>query len=285
MANGLRCAGDLLFLIIFGSVNMQRRDFIKIGCVLSASWGVSSVGFAQVQNLNDAINKAGRQRMLSQRLAKAYLQIGMGVDLDQSRKILDASAALFDRQLIELKNFKATAEIKDGILKSEKTWLVYKDLLLGKAANPSDAKQVLQMSDSLLTMADQVTQQLEKQANSAAGKLVNIAGRQRMLSQRMAKMYQAIQWEVAEASSMQSLETMRKEFNSNMQLLESNADTTKSIQNELKLARQQWAYFDHAIRQPADARMRQQYATTVATTSERILQQMDIVTGLYQALS
>lgn len=264
---------------------MQRRDFIKIGCVLSASWGLSSVGFAQVQNLNDAINKAGRQRMLSQRLAKAYLQIGMGVDLDQSRKILDASAALFDRQLIELKNFKTTDEIKDGILKSEKTWLVYKDLLLGKAANPSDAKQVLQMSDSLLTMADQVTQQLEKQANSAAGKLVNIAGRQRMLSQRMAKMYQAIQWEVAEASSMQSLETMRKEFNSNMQLLESNADTTKSIQNELKLARQQWAYFDHAIRQPADARMRQQYATTVATTSERILQQMDIVTGLYQALS
>jgi hypothetical protein len=264
---------------------MQRRDMLKIGCMLGASWGLNAVCFAQVQNLNDAINKAGRQRMLSQRLAKAYLQIGMGVDLDQSRKILDSSTSLFDRQLIELKNFKTTAEVKDGLLKTEKTWLIYKDLLLGKAANSADAREVLQHSDSLLTMADQVTQQLEKQANSAAGKLVNVSGRQRMLSQRMAKMYQAIQWEVAEASTMVSLETARKEFNSNMHLLESHADTTKSIQNELKLARQQWAYFDHAIRQPFDARMRQQYATTVATTSERILQQMDIVTGLYQALS
>ncbi|MCL4695793.1 MAG: type IV pili methyl-accepting chemotaxis transducer N-terminal domain-containing protein, partial [Burkholderiaceae bacterium] len=28
---------------------------------------------AQVRDINDAINKAGRQRMLSQRLAKAYV--------------------------------------------------------------------------------------------------------------------------------------------------------------------------------------------------------------------
>ncbi|MBC3832817.1 type IV pili methyl-accepting chemotaxis transducer N-terminal domain-containing protein [Undibacterium amnicola] len=264
---------------------MQRRDILKLGCMLGMGWSLNSVCIAQVQNLNDAINKSGRQRMLTQRLAKAYLQIGMGVDLDQSRKILDSSASLFDRQLIELKNFKTTAEIKDGVLRTEKTWLTYKDLLLGKAANPGDAKQVLLLSDSLLAMADQVTQQLEKHANSVAGKLVNMAGRQRMLSQRMAKMYQAIQWEVADASMLGSLELARKEFNGNMRILESHADTTKQIQTELKFARQQWAYFDHAIQQSPDVRTRQQYANTVATTSERILQQMDIVTGLYQVLS
>lgn len=262
---------------------MNRRDILKAALVCSAGWSFAAPSFAQILNLNDAINKAGRQRMLSQRMAKAYLQIGMSVDLEQSKKILDTSLSLFDRQLIELKNFSTTADIKTAVMNIDKTWIAYKDLLLGKAPNLVDAKQILRISDVLLEMTDNVTQQLEKHANSKAGKLVNISGRQRMLSQRMAKMYQAIQWEVAAADTANALEAARKEFNSNMRLLEANADNTKAIQNELKFAQQQWAFFDHAIRQAPDSRMRQQYATTVATTSERILQQMDIVTGLYQS--
>lgn len=262
---------------------MNRRDILKAALVCSAGWSFAAPSFAQILNLNDAINKAGRQRMLSQRMAKAYLQIGMSVDLEQSKKILDTSLSLFDRQLIELKNFSTTADIKTAVMNIDKTWIAYKDLLLGKAPNLVDAKQILRISDLLLEMTDNVTQQLEKHANSKTGKLVNISGRQRMLSQRMAKMYQAIQWEVTAADTANALEAARKEFNSNMRLLEANADNTKAIQNELKFAQQQWAFFDHAIRQAPDPRMRQQYATTVATTSERILQQMDIVTGLYQS--
>ena len=261
---------------------MNRRDMIKAALICSVGWSFTAPSLAQILNLNDAINKAGRQRMLSQRMAKAYLQIGMNVDLEQSKKILDASLSLFDRQLIELKNFSTTAEIKNALLNIDKTWISYKDLLLGKAPNANDAKQILRVSDTLLEMTDHVTQQLEKHANSKVGKLLNISGRQRMLSQRMAKMYQAIQWDIASADTANALEAARKEFNANMSMLEADADNTKAIQNELKYAKQQWAYFDNAIRQ-TDPRMRQQYATTVATTSERILQQMDIVTGLYQS--
>ncbi|MBN8462978.1 MAG: type IV pili methyl-accepting chemotaxis transducer N-terminal domain-containing protein, partial [Dechloromonas sp.] len=78
---------------------------------------------AQIADLNSAINKAGRQRMLSQRMAKAYFQIGQQVDADRSKKVLDASVALFDRQLVELKNFAPTPEIKDNYGKLEKSWL------------------------------------------------------------------------------------------------------------------------------------------------------------------
>ena len=38
-----------------------------------------SEAMAQIADLNSAINKAGRQRMLSQRMAKAYFQIGQQV--------------------------------------------------------------------------------------------------------------------------------------------------------------------------------------------------------------
>lgn len=263
---------------------MKRRHFLSSGVVMALACGFHFPAQAQVINSSDAINKAGRQRMLSQRIAKAYLQIGLGVDLEQSNRILDASLSLFDRQLVELRNYAPTAEIKLNLLSAEKIWLSYKDILLGRAPTTLDAKKVLQASESLLEIADKVTQLLEKQANNRAGKLVNISGRQRMLSQRMAKLYQAIQWGVAPSDANVQLEAVRKEFNANLSMLEGTLLNTKTIQIELGLAKQQWAYFDHAIRQAPDPRMRQQYATTVATTSERILAQMDIVTGLYQAM-
>ena len=59
--------------------------------------------WSQIDDINAAINKAGRQRMLSQRMAKAYFQIGQKIDVDRSKKVLDSSVAAFDRQLIELK--------------------------------------------------------------------------------------------------------------------------------------------------------------------------------------
>lgn len=263
---------------------MKRRSFLSSSVALALACGFHLPAQAQVLNSSDAINKAGRQRMLSQRIAKAYLQIGMGVDLEQSNRILDASLSLFDRQLVELKNYAPTMEIKLNLLNAEKIWSSYKDILLGRAPSTVDAKKVLQASESLLEIADKVTQLLEKQANNRAGKLVNISGRQRMLSQRMAKLYQAIQWGVAPGDANALLEAARKEFNANLTVLEVTPMNTKQIQTELSLAKQQWTYFDHAIRQAPDPRMRQQYATTVATTSERILAQMDIVTGLYQSM-
>ena len=43
---------------------------------------------AQVSDLNDAINKAGRQRMLSQRVGKAYLAMGLQVQSAAATKVL-----------------------------------------------------------------------------------------------------------------------------------------------------------------------------------------------------
>ena len=48
---------------------MNRRN--AIGWLGSLSLLTVSNNFAQVIDLNDAINKAGRQRMLSQRVVKA----------------------------------------------------------------------------------------------------------------------------------------------------------------------------------------------------------------------
>lgn len=265
---------------------MKRRQFVVGTLLIGMGSMATQRASAQIVNLNDAINKAGRQRMLSQRLAKSYLQIGQSIDLERSRNVLDTSLALFDRQLVELKAFAPSPENKTTLGELEKVWLRYKEVLVGRAPNAKDAALVISTSDEVLTLAHTVTVQLEKASPTAAGRLVNLSGRQRMLSQRMAKFYQAINWNISPADAKGKLETARKEFVEALGVLSGVQNNTVQIKSELELARQQWIFFENALvtRNDSDA-MKRQLATNVATTSERILETMDRITGFYEKLA
>jgi hypothetical protein len=258
---------------------MKALFGLLLALVLSVPGGEA---LAQITDLNVAINKAGRQRMLSQRMAKAYFQIGQQVEVERSKKILDGSISTFDRQLVELKGFAPTPEIKETYLKLEQSWLAYKDLLVGATPSQPNGRKVLELSEQVLALAHQGTVQLEKKSGTTAGRLVNISGRQRMLSQRMAKFYQAIAWGVGSDNSPAELEKARKEFAAAHQELASAPSNTPQIKDSLELVRQQWMFFENALNQKAGPDKRPQ--TAVATTSERILEEMETVVAQYEKL-
>ena len=57
---------------------------------------------------------------------------------------------------------------------------------------------------------------------------------------------------------------------------------TQQIKDSLELVKQQWFFFENALGQKTGADKRPQ--TAVATTSERILEEMEGVVGLYEKL-
>ena len=109
---------------------MNRRHFSGLALGLGLT-GLPAG--AQVKDLNDAINKAGRQRMLSQRAANAYMAQALQAQPAQAEKILSQSMSLFDRQLVELKAFAPSPAIRDTYVKLEGAWSDYKEKLIGKA--------------------------------------------------------------------------------------------------------------------------------------------------------
>jgi hypothetical protein len=233
---------------------------------------------AQIADLNDAIDKAGRQRMLSQRMLKCYMAMGQGVLPDEAARVLAASMAQFDRALVELKAFAPSPALRGTYTQLEAAWSEYKGALVGARPARTLAAGVLQQAERVLPLAHQGTAQLESAAGKPLGRLVNLSGRQRMLSQRMAAYFLAGRWGLAPQAAATEVGKARTEFVGAMKTLAEAPETTAAIRAELDLAEQQWVFFDHVLRSPTAAA---HSAPDAFTASERILQVMDKVTALY----
>ena len=240
---------------------------------------------AQVNDLGDAINTAGRQRMLSQRMGKAWLALVHGIEKSSAQSALDKSMALFDRQLAELKAYAATAEIRDTYSKLESSWSGYKGALVGSAPSRESAANMLQLNATVLALAQQGTVQFEAAQGKPLGKLVNVAGRQRMLSQRMAMYFLAARLPVDAATASIEIDKARSEFSNAMVLLHKAPETTPKIEEDLKVADAQWLFFESALKKVTLTESSTHKALIdVFQASENLLLVMDRFTGMYSSL-
>jgi hypothetical protein len=117
------------------------------------------------------------------------------------------------------------------------------------------------------------------------GKLVNVAGRQRMLSQRMAAFYLSASWGVQQTAALAEITKARDEFAKAHNLLKTAPEATSAIKSELQLVESQFTFFEIALNglKPGTADAPSQ--GNIFTTSERILQVMDGVTGMFSKLA
>ena len=260
---------------------MDRRAFMTLTgacCALQALDVVAAPASPAGLSLPSAINKAGRQRMLSQRTAKAWLMLVLGVVPDKAKSLLGQSVSLFEQQMGELRSALPNDEIKAAFRQLEQDWSAYRPLL---ADIRSDAKAVWTGCEAVLAAAQKLVQAYEKAAGTAASRLVNLSGRQRMLSQRMAKAYFFRQMGVNPGQAGEMLDAAVKEFGKAHEELKAATRSSAHIKEELALVEQQWFFFQNAL-SLRDAGDQKRAAANVATTSERILEQMDEVVGLYE---
>jgi hypothetical protein len=261
---------------------MHRRDFLVLA-------GAPYVGaaFAQVKDINDAINKAGRQRMLSQRMAKAWLATLAGTEstnVADIGRVLTGSISVFERQLDELFKFAPSPVIRTTYEQMQQQWISYKLSLSLERPTAAAALPMLEMDGRVLQLAQQGTVQYEGVSGKAVGKLVNIAGRQRMLSQRMAKYFFAAKLSLQSDVAMKELANAKSEFMAAMPVLENAPEANYIIRDALTVVKGQWVFFDVALKRLEGSNVGRQQLSDVFVTSETILSEMDKVTGLFAAI-
>lgn len=268
---------------------IRRRELIKAALggvgVLTLSQAIAApvavpAAAEPVMSIAQAINKAGRQRMLSQRCAKAWLMQALAVTPDAAAELLQSSMRLFDTQMQELSRLQPTAEVQTALVQLAADWQSYRAALL-VPPSPDSAAQLYTRNEAVLSAAHAATLAYERSSGTQVGRLINVAGRQRMLSQRMAKFVFFARYGVEAKASAEALAVAQEEFVKALDLLKAAPQNTAQINNELALADQQWFFFQNALGEGNSPKT----LKTVATTSERILEQLNLVVGLYEKLA
>jgi Type IV pili methyl-accepting chemotaxis transducer N-term len=260
---------------------MDRRDFLLLSAATTAGFAN-----AQITGINDAINKAGRQRMLSQRMGKAWLAllsqtVSEYIDI---KGVLDNSVSLFERQLIDLASYAPNSDLRETYDKLRLAWDEYRAALIVQPASQPQAGGVLQLDGKVLRLAQQGTLQYEAVTGKPLSKLVNMAGRQRMLSQRMAKYFFAASMDLQADTAKKEIKSARTEFIAAMDILAKAPEATYAIKDSLSLVQGQWIFFDFALQRLDRGKVGRRQLTELFVSSETILVEMERVTELFANL-
>lgn len=259
---------------------MRRRDCLA---ALAATVAGSST-LADTRDVFGIINKAGRQRMLSQRMAKSYMAWGQGVESGLAAKTLSASVSTFERQLEELKSLAPQPDIAEAWRQLEVSWVPYRAALTAGPPDRTRAPQVLSGAAQVLAKAQACTALLVAQSGQAIGRCVDTSGRQRMLSQRIAVLYLGASWGLGPTSAQAEIANASAAFSAAQAFLLGAPQSTNPIHDQLALASQQWTFFDAALRGLRPGQVDVEAMSHVFTTSERILEVMEDVTGEFAKL-
>jgi hypothetical protein len=228
------------------------------------------------ENMSQLVDRSGMQRMLSQRIAKAYFYFGKGVSSQETRLQLDMSLERFKKNHALLKASVQDAETKDLLSIVEDTFSEYRDLVK-KAYNHEDAVRVLELSDTLLEICHSLVLNLEDLTGASIDHIINISGKQRMLAQRVSKFYIAYQAGFRDENTVHKLNNSVEEFESGLKKLMNEGRNSGEIDSLLAKVKKEWERISPYFLKVREGGL----PLMVLTTTDEITKISDRITDLY----
>ena len=177
------------------------------------------------------INLAGKQRMLTQKMSKEALLIIKGIEVNKNRKNLKETMVTFDRTLKGLKDGNKglhlvkteDKEIVKLLNKEIKLWSLFRQFLnnIVEGKENKDTLKAVEIANMpLLNLMDRIVSLYEKKytrdISPTLAKSINLAGRERMLIQKMTKELLLIANNIKSDEYLKSLHTDGSLFKSKL---------------------------------------------------------------------
>ncbi len=238
----------------------------------------TSVSAIEITSPTHAVDIAGKQRMFTQRMLKDYAMIGMGNTFGKPGEDLKKISNDFQDHMESLAAYTKSDEVKKSIEKVEALWTPLKQTL-SEAPSKEKVEKLQVDLDDLLKAADDTTKLFAKESGKASGETVNKAGRQRMLSQRMASLYMLKVWEVEDPQFKTKLDDAMKLFKTSLAELEKSSLNTDEIKTLLAKVKRSFMFFEMMSKSKSKF-----VPTLIYKKSNDILVNMNSATQKYVAL-
>ena len=249
------------------------RSMLRILTLLLLGTGAALAQGTDIQ----AITLAGQQRMLSQRIVKSWVQIGLNVQPAVSKRQLDEAVRRFEQNLRVLEPMLNTPEARSALAGVHLAWGPLLTSTRG-VIRQSEAGLIDARAEDVLMAADRLTRILQDQSAVPTGRWVNLAGRQRMLSQRLVKNYMLRQWGVDNARLRDEIESIQNEFSGALASMQQRAANSEALREELDKLALQWDWLRTALATEGA----ESFRLILADGSDAVLELADEVTRLFE---
>ena len=216
------------------------------------------------QEVGIIINLAGKQRMLTQKMSKEALLIGKGIDMEGNKRALKETIALFDKTLkglingdeeLKLPKTKDKKIIKElqSINNLWKEFKIFIDRVATGKFKRTSLKAVEMGNVPLLKSMNHVVKMYENkyksQLSAKTATTINLAGKERMLIQKMTKELLLIAHHLESNSYMNSLKQGGDVFKNSLFELINDKEAMKDpkIVEEIKEIQKLWEKYQDSI--------------------------------------
>lgn len=231
------------------------------------------------------VNMCGRLRVLSQRMAIAWCMNVSGIAPHKALIKLHQLDKEFERNLNRLDKLELAPEFAEKLALIKILWQLYQQLMRSNELSAQRAEDIFALSEKLLDATDALTRHAADLAGLPEAHYVNMAGRNRMLSQRIGKFFLFREW----ASLDEKIATLTLpsclEFESNLQTLEKIENTPPEVAAQLRVVACQWQKLIHTLSPDISHAARIQHARLVVAEGERLLRSVDTTVTLFERLT